>query len=77
MFVRDPFIVIGDKLILCNMKEDFRKQELKTLEQILKKIDSSNINTSSPYIFASSIITSKSFFFFFTALKLRYLTPKS
>lgn len=43
MFVRDPFIVIGDKLILCNMKEEFRKQELKTLEQILKKIDSSNI----------------------------------
>ena len=33
MFVRDPFIVIGDKLVLCNMKEDFRKQELKTLEK--------------------------------------------
>ena len=43
MFVRDPFIVIGDKLILCNMKEEFRKKELKTLEQVLKKIDSSKI----------------------------------
>lgn len=43
MFVRDPFIVIKDKIILCNMKEKIRKQELNTINQILKEIHSFNI----------------------------------
>lgn len=43
MFVRDPFVVIGNKIILCNMKEDIRKKELKTMKPILKKLKESNI----------------------------------
>ena len=43
MFVRDPFVVIDDKIILCNMKEDIRKKELNTINQLLTEIDSSKV----------------------------------
>ena len=43
MFVRDPFIVIKDKILLCPMKEDFRREELNTINDLLKKINSNSI----------------------------------
>ena len=43
MFVRDPFIVIKDKIILCKMKDEIRKQELNTIKKLLKEINPSNI----------------------------------
>ena len=43
MFVRDPFIVIDNKILLCNMKEEIRKNELKTINKLLTKINNDNI----------------------------------
>ena len=41
IFTRDPFIVIEDKILLCNMKEEIRKKELITAQDILQQIDDS------------------------------------
>ena len=41
MFIRDPFIVIGEKIIICSMKEDFRKKEVNAIDGLLKTIDDS------------------------------------
>ena len=43
MFVRDPFIVIDDKILLCYMKEEFRREELDTINNLLNKINSNSI----------------------------------
>lgn len=43
MFTRDPFIVIGDTILLNHMKEDFRQIELPTFNDILKDIDKDKI----------------------------------
>ena len=43
MFTRDPFIVIDDKLLISNMKEDIRKEETNTIKNILKDINKNNI----------------------------------
>ena len=43
MFTRDPFIVIGNTILLNHMKEDFRQIELPTFNDILKDIDKDKI----------------------------------
>ena len=43
MFTRDPFIVIGDSILLNHMKEDFRQIELPTFKNILKNINKDKI----------------------------------
>ena len=43
MFTRDPFIVIDDKLLISNMKEDIRKEETNTINEILEIIDKEKI----------------------------------
>lgn len=39
MFTRDPFVVIGDKILINYMKEPIRQLEHNTFEEILEKID--------------------------------------
>lgn len=43
MFTRDPFIVIGNKIVISYMKEEIRRLERNTIEKILNKIDNSKI----------------------------------
>lgn len=42
MFVRDPFVVIGNKILLCYMKENFRRLELNTINEIIQDLDESS-----------------------------------
>ena len=42
MFVRDPFIVIGNKMLICHMKESIRQLEIESAKDILDKIDGKN-----------------------------------
>lgn len=39
MFTRDPFIVIGDKIVLSYMKESIRQLEIESIKEILEQID--------------------------------------
>lgn len=39
MFIRDPFIVVDNKILIVCMKDKIRKLELNTIEKILDKID--------------------------------------
>ena len=39
MFIRDPFIVIDDKILIAHMKEKVRKLELNTVRNILDTMD--------------------------------------
>lgn len=39
MFIRDPFIVVGNKILIVCMKDKIRRLELNTIEKILDKID--------------------------------------
>lgn len=39
MFIRDPFIVIGDKILISYMKEDMRRLEYGSADEILDKIE--------------------------------------
>jgi len=41
MFTRDPFIVIGKKILLNYMKESIRQLEIDTIKEVLDKIDDS------------------------------------
>ncbi len=41
MFTRDPFMVIGDKILINYMKENIRQLEINTIEDILNNIDNS------------------------------------
>ena len=43
MFIRDPFIVIDDKILIAFMKEKIRKQEINTIKNILNLIDDAKI----------------------------------
>ena len=43
MFVRDPFIVIDDKILISNMKEKIRKDEINSINEILKDIEEEKI----------------------------------
>lgn len=43
MFIRDPFIVIDNKLIISYMKEDIRKLEIDSINKLLKDINKEDV----------------------------------
>lgn len=51
MFIRDPFIVIDNKILITCMKEEIRKQELNTIKNILDTIDDKKI-----YLYDDTIV---------------------